>query len=341
MAKDKTQVPSILEALKKINKNEFLPVYYFFGEDSYSLSTAVKTIEKKIEPFLTSDFDKEIFYGEKKSLSEILNFALAFPFGSEKKLIIVKNFEKIEDKGILKSYLDSPPVFTVLVLIHNGKITSFRSEPLKTLAAKKYIFSANNLKGVNLLKWVINYCESNGKTISSENAQALIDIAGENRSAIEAQLEKVFTFTAEKKEISLEDITSLSTALKEYTIFDLQNSLGAKNKAASFNAAFKLLDQGYEPSVMIFMLTRFFTGLSRITELDEKKIPDVEASKYVGTHHFYYRNYREARKLYSDRDLLRISNALVDAELSIKSSSAEKRSIISLLLSEILLKNDM
>lgn len=339
MAKAKTSVPSILEAVKKINKNEFLPVYYFFGEDGFSLTNAVKTIEKKIEPSLTSDFDKEIFYGEKKSLPDILNFAAAFPFGSEKKLIIVNNFEKVEDKETLKPYLDSPSDFTILVLIHNGKITSFKNEPFKTLTAKNYIFSANSLKGKNLLNWLIGYCESNGKSISSENAQALIDIVGEDRNLIEAQLEKIFTFTAEKNSIALENITSLSSALKEYTIFDLQNYIGQKNKAASFRIAFKLLDQGLGAPFIIYMLTKFFSGLSRIKELGEKKVPVTEASRIVGTHHFYYKNYENARKLYSDEDLLRISNALIEAELTIKSISAEEKSVISMLLAEILLEN--
>jgi len=59
----------------------------------------------------------------------------------------------------------------------------------------------------------------------------LIDIVGENREMLEAQLEKIFVYLNENKEISVESLIALSTSLKEYNIFDLQNAIGKKNKA--------------------------------------------------------------------------------------------------------------
>ena len=116
MAKSKLAIPSVLDISKKLNKNNLLPVYYFFGEESYSLDIGLKAVEKAVKPFITSDFDKETFYGENKTLSEVLDFASAFPFGSEKKFIVFKEFEKVKDKKNLSSYLQSPPDFTVMVI---------------------------------------------------------------------------------------------------------------------------------------------------------------------------------------------------------------------------------
>ncbi len=336
MAKIKLSLPSVLDISKKINKNNLLPVYYFFGEESYSLDIGLKAVEKVVQPFISSDFDKETFYGENKTLSEVLDFASAFPFGSEKKFIIFKEFEKVKDKKNLESYLKSPPDFTVMVLIHNGTINGFKTEPFPTLIEKKFIFAAKELKGENLLNWVINYCESSGKYLSKENAQLLIDIVGDNRNLIESQLEKIFTFVGERKEIRIDDINSLSTELKEFNIFDLQNAIGKKDKAAAIKVAYKLLDQGDEPTFIIYMLTRYFTGLSRITELRDKKLPEQVAAGIVGTHPFYYKEYLRARTIYSDRDLYRASEALLKADLSIKTTSTDNKSVITLLLTEIL-----
>jgi DNA polymerase III subunit delta len=336
MAKNKPGVPSVLEISKKINKNNLLPVYYFFGEDSFSLNIGLKAVEKAVQPFITSEFDKETFYGENKTLSEVLDFASAFPFGSEKKFIVFKEFEKVKDKKILSSYLKSPPGFTVMVLIHNGAITGFKSEPFPALIEKNYIFTAKELKGENLLNWIINYCEEAGKYLSKENAGLIVDIVGEDRNLLESQLEKIFTFLGERKEIVVSDITSLSTELKEFTIFDLQNAVGKKDKAIAVKTAYKLLDQGKEPTFIIYMLTRYFTGLSRINELREKKIPENAAAGIVGTHPYYYKDYLNARNIYSDRDLFRISEALLKAELLIKTTSTDYKSIITLLLAEIL-----
>ena len=51
------------------------------------------------------------------------------------------------------------------------------------------------------------------------------------------------------------------------------------------------------------MLTRYFTGLSRINELREKKIPEQAAAGIVGHILIYYKDYLKARTIYSDRDL--------------------------------------
>ena len=336
MAKNRPGIPTILEISKKINKNNLLPVYYFFGEDSFSLNIGLKAVERAVDPFISSDFDKETFYGENKTLSEVLDFASAFPFGSEKKLIIFKEFEKVKDKKNLSSYLKSPPEFTVMVLIHNSSITGFKSEPFPSLIEKNYLFSAKELKGDHLLNWIINYCEEAGKYLSKENAGVLVDIVGEDRNLIESQLEKIFTFIGEKKEISINDITSLSTELKEYNIFDLQNAVGKKDKALAVKTAYKLLEQGKEPTFIIYMLTRYFTGISRINELREKKIPENVAAGIVGTHPYYYKNYLSARMIYSERDLYRASEALLRADLLIKTTSTDYKSVIALLLAEIL-----
>ncbi len=90
MAKSKKSAAPISEAIKNLKKDNFLPVYYFFGEDSFSISNAVSLIQNTIQPFITSDFDKETFYGDSANLIEVLNFASAFPFGSEKKIITFK-----------------------------------------------------------------------------------------------------------------------------------------------------------------------------------------------------------------------------------------------------------
>ena len=135
----KSKAPSILEVLPEIKKKKFKPLYYFFGEDSYNLSTTLSTLESSFTPMLQSDFDKEIIYSEDKSVGDILGHASSFPFGSERKLIIVKEAEKLKDKKPLKDYADSPVDFTVLAFFHNGLITNLNSEPFKTLDAKGFL----------------------------------------------------------------------------------------------------------------------------------------------------------------------------------------------------------
>ena len=332
----KSKAPSILDAIKDIRKRKYKQVYYFFGEDSYNLSTALHTLEESFQPLLQSEFDKETIYSEDRSISDILGLAIAFPFGSEKKLIIVKEAEKIKDKKPLKDYASSPAEFTVLAFFHNGSITNLSSEPFKTLDANEFLFEAKELKGKNLVLWLISEAEEKGKQLTEENAQVLVDIVGENRSMLEVQLEKICIFLNEKKEITLESIQQVSSELKQFNIFDLQNAIGLKDKAKSLSVANNLLDNGAEPTFIITMLTRYFTGLAKITELQSNKIPVQEAARIVGTHHFYYPQYVKARTLFSDLKLVEVFRSLLKADVSTKTTSADEKTIITLLIAEIL-----
>jgi len=332
----KSKAPSILEAVTEIRKRKFKPVYYFFGEDSYNLSSTLHTLEEIFKPLLLSEFDKETIYSEDRSITDILGLATAFPFGSEKKLIIIKEAEKIKDKKPLKDYAASPAEFTVIAFFHNGSITNLNTEPFKTLDANNFLFEAKELKGKNLIDWLISLAEEKGKKLSEENAQVLVDIVGENRNMLEDQLEKICVFLNKEKEISIESIQKVSSELKQFNIFDLQNAIGLKDKAKSLTVAYNLLDNGAEPTFIITMLTRYFTGLAKITELKTKNVPLQEAARIVGTHHFYYPNYVKARNLFSDQKLVEVFRALLKADMSVKTTSSDDKTIITLLIAEIL-----
>ena len=331
----KSKAPSILEALKDIKKRKFSPVYYLFGEDSYNLSFTLHTLEEAFKPLLQSEFDKEIIYSEDRSIIDILGLATSFPFGSEKKLIIVREAEKIRDKKPLKDYAASPAEFTVIAFFHNGAITNLNSEPFKTLGENNFLFEAKELKGKNLIDWLMSEAEEKGKKLSEENAQVMVDIVGENRNMLEDQLEKICVFLNKKEEITIDSIQQVSSELKQYNIFDLQNAIGLKDKSRALIVANNLLDNGSEPTFIISMLTRYFTGLAKITELRTKNTPVQEAARIVGTHHFYYPAYEKARTLFSDQKLVEVFRALLKADVSVKTTASDDKTIITLLIAEI------
>ncbi|MEJ2193315.1 MAG: hypothetical protein P8X73_00460, partial [Ignavibacteriaceae bacterium] len=68
-----------MEIVGKVDKGNLLPVYYLFGEDNYLLQSALSTIETATAPLISSEFDRQTFYGDDKSLNDVLDFVSAFP----------------------------------------------------------------------------------------------------------------------------------------------------------------------------------------------------------------------------------------------------------------------
>jgi DNA polymerase-3 subunit delta len=152
---------------------------------------------------------------------------------------------------------------------------------------------------------------------------------------LEDQLEKIFIYLEPNKEIDYTTIKALSASLKENTIFDLNDSLGRKNKVQSVKVLYNLLEKGTDPSFIITMLTKYFTGLSRVNEMNQK-IPDAVAARIVGTHPFYYKNFQSARKIFSDKDLFRSVSALLNADILLKTTTIDPKSIFTVLITDIL-----
>ncbi|MGE5431816.1 MAG: DNA polymerase III subunit delta [Syntrophomonadaceae bacterium] len=336
MAKTKVPVPSIYSIGKFLKKDSFLPVYFFYGEDTYSIENAARTVENALQPFLSSDFDKEVLSGKERTVMEVIDAASAFPFGSEKKLMIVKDFDELKgDKKKLISFVNNPPAFTTIVFTKNGNISNVESEPYFTFLKRGYLFEANELKGGELASWIVKYAAKRGKTISNENAALLVDTVGENRSLIEMQLQKIYAYLGEEREITREVIFNISSALKEFTIFDLQNAIGAGNKTKALETAFNLLEKGKDILMIVAMLTRYFTAIAQVPELTRNNVPDNEAARVIGTHPYYYKDYKKAAMYYKDQRLLRIARALYKADLTVKTTSADPKTVVTILLAEI------
>jgi len=333
----KSQIPPVSECIKSVRGGKILPVYFLCGEDSYMLDKAAEEVSGAVSRFIFSDFDKEtVWGGEDKNLADILEIARAFPFGSEKKLLMIKDFEKFRDKKSLVPYINSPSESTVLLIKNNGSLSSSATEPFKSLLTNNFLFEAKELRGKNLAQWICESAAEKDKIISYENAQMLIDISGENRSIIEDQLEKICTFTGEKREITHQDIKFLAAEMKEFNIFDLLKAVGQKDKSAAFRYSYNLLEKGKEPVYIVFMLTRYFLTLSRIEEVVNKNLSSFAAAKELGILEWTYKDYISARKNYSERQLGTAVDALLKADVSIKTTSIDDKTVISVLLGEIL-----
>lgn len=335
MPTDKINIQSITQIRKLLKKRVFLPVYFLFGEDSFSLNSVCDEIVKSIEPFVTIEFDRQVFYGGSIPIEEAIDFAISFPFGSEKKLVIIKEFEKNKNQDKLLAYIEKPTEFTIMILIYNDTIKNFEKEYLKRLVEKNFIFEAKELKEDEVVNWLIDLAEEEGKKLSEENASFFINIAGVDRSILKMQLEKIITNTKEDNEISFETIKNQVYPSREFNIFDLYNAIGKKDKETSFKIAFNLIERE-EITMIISMLNKYFTGLAQILEMTKLGYSDQVAAKFIGTHWFYYKDYKAAAKMYPTKKLYQIAQALLEADLSVKTSATDDKTILSILITKIL-----
>lgn len=333
----KIQIPSVTEISKSLSKDKFLPIYFLCGEDQYTLDLAVETIEKAVAPFVLSDFDKEVISAEKsQSLSQVLDLALSFPFGGGKKLILVKNFEKFNEKKELSVFIKSPPNFTILVVTQPGKISDPSKEPYSNLLNMRALFEARVATGDELIDWLVKKAKQLGINFPGNIAQFLIDIVGEDKSLLEIQLQKLLNYLPDKEKVTTENIIKLASPTKEYSIFNLQDAVGKGNKSKAIEVAYNLFDSGMEIVVIVNMLSKFVLIVAQIMELVKLGINDNEAARLAGVSWGYYVNCKKASYMMNDERLLNASRALLNADIAVKTTSADPRTVLLALISEML-----
>ena len=116
----------------------------------------------------------------------------------------------------------------------------------------------------------------------------------------------------------------------------MQNAIGKKNKSASLKVLFNLLKNGMESIQVIAMLNKYFTSLARLNELTTANTNEFQVARIMGTHPFYLKDYHSARKMYSDKHLTDAFSAFLKADLSIKTTSLDDYTLLSVLIAEII-----
>ncbi|PKL84206.1 MAG: DNA polymerase III subunit delta [Ignavibacteriae bacterium HGW-Ignavibacteriae-3] len=333
----KIKIPAATEISKYLSKDKFLPIYFLCGKDQYTMDLAVDAIERAAAPLVLSDFDREIISADKsQGLLQVLDLAYSFPFGGGKKLIFVKNFEKFNEKKELSGYIKNPPEFTILVITQTGKIPDPSKEPYSLLLEKRSLFEARIATGDELIDWIVKKAKQLGMNFPRDIAQLLVDIVGEEKTLLEMQLQKAVNYLTDKNNITSDDIIKIASPTKEHSIFNLQDVLGKGDISKSIEIAFNLLNSGMEVIAIINMLSKFVLTLSQIMELSRTRINDNEAASLAGVSWGYYFNCKKAGYLLNDERLLNASRALLSADTATKTTSADPKTVLLILISEML-----
>lgn len=332
----KAEALHISKVYDYLDEKNFLPVYFLFGADTFAIEKTADDIIKAVDPFVGTDFDKEVVRLDKKQeINGLISSASTYPFSDGKKLIVIKSFENVADKKVLNEYIENPAPFTVLIITHNDKIQSLSSNPYKTMAIEGWMFEARELKGADLVNWVMKSAGEKKVSITYENAAVLIETVGEDKNLLEQELNKFYNFLGANKEIDLELINRLASNTKEFTIFNLLDALAVGDKDKALRIGYNLLYYGTHLLIMLSTLNKYFITIVHSKELIRKDIQPREAALKADVSEYFYKSCLRATYFKSEERVNKAIKALLKADLSVKSSGLDPKTIYTLLIGEM------
>lgn len=333
---EKIKFNSIYSLDKSIKGKNIFPIYYFIGEDKFTIDEYIKEIEKTLSPQIVSEFNKEVINFDKgNTLQEVIDNAYSFPFGGGKKLLIIKEF-KLVDQSVktLLNYIKDPASDTVLIFQSEYKATKNSTTLFEEMIKLNYIYEAGELKGIDLINWITRQANLLGLKINEETASILVDYVGNSKSLLEMQLQKYHSFLDGDKEITLEVIKNNTALTKEYSSFDFQDAINVGNEKKAVFLAIHLIDKGKQPLELLGLLIKYFTTIARTLEY-QSTVNDNDVAKEIGASWFYIKKLREARQFRNEVRILNILRILEVYDTNLKSRIIEPKAFMISLISEI------
>ena len=333
---------------KQIDSGAPERVYFLYGEEKMLVRRAARRIMDAFGGTF-EDFNLQKFPAE-ATADDVHTAVEALPFMSEFKCVAVAdmNFSTM-DAGELakfKEIIGNVPESTVLVFWYPtlemetkkaGKWKTF----LTQMGKKASLLALDHMSQTELEKYLCNQAAKRKCDLSRKLAGKVIFYAGNELQVLQSELEKLCAYALETAGGVIDDamVEKLTTQNMETTVFKLTDAI----VAGQFDKAYGLLDmlfyQNEEPIGIVTVLANSFIDMYRV----RAALQGGKSSAYPAE----YENYkgREFRLKNAERDVRRLSTdtlrdcleAILEADLSLKSSRTSPRVVVEELLAKLLL----
>lgn len=288
------------QIVRDIKEGKISPLYFLMGEEPFYIDYISDYIENNLIAVQDRDFNMFITYGKDTNINDIVQYAREFPMMAQRRVIIVKEAQNLQDIDKLQSYIEKPSKTTTLVFCYKyGKLDA-RKKIYKELS-KYVVFESDKLRDYQVVGWIPKIAKEFGFKISPISAQLIVDYMGNDLNAIYNQINKISITLGKGEEITPEVIEKNIGISKEFNTFELIKAIGEKNHKKCFTIAkYMLLNQKNKESLLPQVITPVYNFFERLFIVHSNEFSsDAELSKMMGVNVFFVKDYRLACKNYT------------------------------------------
>lgn len=304
-------------------------VYLLYGEEAYLR----KQYKDRLKSAIIGDDTMNFHYYEGKNISigEIVDLAETLPFFAERRLIILENSGFFKSGGEqLAEYLANQAETTYFVFAETE--VDKRSKLYKTVQSKGSAVEFGEQDESTLKRWVLGMMKKEGKNISQNALNYLLEKTGTDMENIRKETEKLFCYCMEKDVIEIADIEEICTKRLSSHIFDMVSAIADKKQKQALELYYELLALKEPPMRILFLIARQFNLLMQVKELHKKGFQNKAIGEKVGLPGFIAGKYVTQASRFSKEDLRAAVEACVEAEEAIKTGKMNDNMSVELLI---------
>ncbi len=311
------------DVLFHIKQGTLFPYYLFYGENDFQKNFIIEKIEKELIPNELRELNLRIFYADElaNSISFFIDFAMSFPFMSHKKLVIVKDIDKINNSALNKlfDYLKNPAEFTCVIFCSyrpNFKINFFSYIRKSGRAVVFRSFSESQT-----ISWIKGIAKQMSMEIKDEACSYLYYIIGNNLNELYSEIQKLFSYYGKDAIIGINEIKSIVSYIKDYDIFDLIDSISSKNLSESLKILNGYIQrEGKDKMLLILgMLIRQFNLIQKTKTIINMGGDIKTLHKELYPYSFLAKKLIFQSSLWSDEEIEKVFEQMYKIDMYLKS----------------------
>lgn len=284
------------------------------GEETFLLEEAVAKLKSALGDEGLTNFAS--YNGEESiRIDDLIGLCNTLPFLGEKRLIILRNVQKLPAKALsqIGAYCKDPLTTTTLIMTVEGQAPKSSDPLFKHLPATVTQKRFDLLKGPELITWILTRAKGYKKTIDRDAAVLLAELTGGHTWFMASEIEKLCLYVAERPTITRADVEYLVMKTPESSIFAFQDALFDRKKEALARLS-ELEATGIEPLELVAVLENHI--------IDHYKILVGPDWKWRNIHPFVAKKIMARKSLWKATELLRLLDNIRGIEHALKTGRA-------------------
>lgn len=270
--------------LRAVAESELRPIYLLTGGDRPKIRRALERLRSRFGPESVETLSAETAGGEEATAT--LNSLGLFGDGGAR-LVIVEEVErwKKQDEEALAAYLADPVDGAVLVLVA-GELKGSGLPALCARAGEVLTFEVPRPR--DLPGWVRAQFERVGVRGDAEAARALVEIVGDDASALATEVEKLASWAAGEP-VGRREVELLAAPAHEASAWAIMDAWGARDLPAALAAGQSDLEHGADPFAVAMRLSSQVSLVRQVQALADEGLGVKDIAKRLRKHEFRVR----------------------------------------------------
>ncbi len=312
-------------------------LYVFYGEEGYLKRHYLNQLKELCGgPF--EAFNNITLDGEQVSVQSLTDAVDSIPMGSDKKLVVVRDYKLMQPTGDLKEFLPQLlaelPEYICLVFYFDT--LEFKPDKRlnlwKVLEANGQVIEFAQSSAASLIPWVKRHFYEHGKMIETPECEYLLFLCGASMENLLTEISKIAAGTPGER-IDKGDIDALGSRVLEATVFELTDSIMEKQYSKGLLILRDLFDMKQEPVAILAAITKQMQRLYGAKLALAKGKGESDIAQILG----FKSAYPARRLIQSARrctmDFLRWAQEIcLETDLSLKSNLPDPQRSLELLL---------